>query len=174
MITLFLKIFFIIQFIEYSNSSIFNVLLVHTGFKNISELKNKISKPTFFKSYLHIVNAENVSFEPSIENKSEIDFPLEISYKCRPSIPIFPSNMGSLDIQQIWSMENDEFTGIIKNKYISFDIRVIPFIYKDNVTLVFQGNIIRKHFFVPKQVLNEVLTDMESIFCKILSETCMN
>lgn len=162
-------IFFIVLLKSFLNASLFNSLLVHTQYKNISELSLDISKPEFFYNYLKIVKAEEINFDPSVENKNIIKFPQEITYKCIPDIPLIPKTFGKIKIKQLWKLSNNDFIGTITSDLITFNVKIIPFLYKEKVSLIFQGNLINKSFFVPSQVLNQILLDMERIFNIILN-----
>ena len=168
--TINMTIYFVLLFVNIVDSSIFNTLLVHTNYKNISQLSLDISKPSFFNSYLNLVNAEDIDFIPSLENKNIVNFPQEIIYNCIPNIQFIPKSVGKIKIHQLWELNNGvDFSGLITTDLITFKVKIIPFIYKNNVSLIFEGNIIKKSFFVPSQVVNQIIKDMERIFNLILN-----
>jgi len=153
-------------------SSLFNNIIVNTHFTNVSQLKNHILKPSFYENYLKIIKANNIQFNPPINNLTEIVFPLNITYKCNPNIKIYPSKFSNMEILQKWNLNDYEFTSDIKTTYISFKVKIIPFNYYDNISLIFKGELIDKNFFVPTSIIKEILIDIEKIFQQLIHDKC--
>jgi len=160
----------ILNMFFFINGSIFNSLLIHTSFKNISDLKDEVMNSSFFKEYLKIINAENIEFNPPILENKLITFPQEIKYRCRPSIPILPKHIGKMDIHQKWFLDDCQLHGEVNTNMISFNVKVIPIDNNKCISIIFQGDIIKKNFFVPSTVIKDVLLDIENIFKEILEK----
>lgn len=156
--------FFLFSLFLCIESSLFNSLIVNTHFKNVSQLKSEIIKTSFFKDYLKIINAEDIIFKPDITNLSEPIFPFTIDYKCRPNLSIIPRQIGKIKISEKWDVNDTEIINEISTHYITFILKIIPFDYYNKVSLIFEGKIIDKKFYVPSHVMNDIIIDIEKIF----------
>lgn len=147
---------------------------INTRFNKKSDIINFLTSPKFYHKYLDEVEAEERQFKPEIiDNNTQIEFPQKISYYSRPKIRFLSSMLSKVKINQEWNRKNDKFFGNIKTKFIEFNITIEPKLNgESNFTckkydLCFNGNIIRKQFYVPESYLDEILKDFGDIFIKI-------
>jgi hypothetical protein len=155
-----------------NNASSFNSLIVHTKFNNVSQLLSEIIKPTFYSDYLKIIEADDITYFPDITNLTEIVFPLKIKYKCHPKITLIPKHIGKIEIEQVWSLNDIELSSEVSSHYINFTLKIIPFKYYDNISLIFQGILKEKKFYVPLSVINDIIISIEQIFQELIHKNC--
>lgn len=142
--------------------------IIGTKFKSKNELIKFFSSPKIYNSYLEMVDAEKIEFNPPVRT-NEVDFPLSLSYYNCPKVNFFPYVMPKTKILQTWNKKDSIFYGLIYTNFITISITIVPFEknQKGEVTMLFIAKIIKKKFFVPNKALEVVINDFKNIFEKI-------
>lgn len=140
---------------------------IKTNITNKSKLLDNMKKKKFFDLYLKEVKAENILFEPTI-NEIYLNNKQIIKYKCIPIITYLPFNIPKMSIKQNWTLENDIFSGKISCNYIDFDIKIELLENNSYIDIIIIGSINKKLIFVPNIALNYAIYDYENIYKKIL------
>ena len=143
--------------------------IITTNFKNNREVLDYFTKSNMYYSYLEIVEAFDISFEPEVIIDKKVKFPQKITYINYPKVDFFPYTLPKTKVIQIWDKKDNTFVGDIITDYLHIKISILPFI-ENGIKLLFVAEIIKKEFFISSKILNFILCDFERIFKIIRSD----
>ena len=140
---------------------------VKTPFTHSENLTSFLETPCFFDSYLSIINAENITYDPIIENK--FSYPQKLSYNFLPKIPNIPSFLISKQrINHTWLKNNLTLNGLIESNYANFNISVYPNKTNDDIFMTINGTVNKKNPLIPNNLVTLLMDQFCDIFLYIL------
>lgn len=143
--------------------------IVKSPFPNKTIANKVLSSPNYYKTYLKIINAEDVTFIPDIKNNTII-FPQIIKYNATPKLAHFPHIFEKMEIQQTWNKKNEIFVGCISCKHLEFTLNLTMDNSSSPILIIVDGQMERKKFYIPNTILKFAIHEFSEILQEITKD----
>lgn len=142
---------------------------VKTPFTSCEQLTNFLESPCFFDTYLSIINAQNITYEPEIN--TTFHYPQKLSYKFLPKIPNIPSFLLSkMNVNHTWNKKNLTMNGLIETNYANFNLSIVPNETNKEIFMNINGTIEKKKLYIPNGAVNIIMDQFCDIFLYIVNK----